>query len=244
MEILDFLEKNKFFKIIMNKNNVMLLMKYIIDNRISNVRYFISNELKLNHGAYVNGLKRIAIENTDFYNYYNKVLNESKSEKLQNINYALEEMGKLMNNGIELEDGSYREFDMYDWFIIKNKYFDNLNRIEISKILNDFGNSFIIYKEDINFFELRAMISNAFGDSLSSYSEPIYKEYILKDKFNNLTEDETLKLLNFMVKNNVPFNYRNYCFGVEKMKKQRNFTNDIFKLNIDIDKNKKLIKKK
>ena len=240
MNIFENLQKNEKGNIIMSRANVSLLMIYVMENKISNVGHFISKDLNLNISGYNSVVRKFKTEFPVFYNYYNYILENSKLQTKERIKDALLYIGLLMKNGIELEDGTFRQFDLFDWFIIKNKYFDNLCRQEITKILDEFNYDSAMYCENINLFELRKFISRAYGDSLQNYSMPIYEDYEYKNVRNLITKEEYDNLIQFMKLHNIPLSKRNFDFGVDKIRAQRNNPNNLFEINNNIEHNKTL----
>ena len=62
------LEINKNGNVIINDNNVMMIMKFIAENNISNVRYYITNELGIIPNRYYSKVREIAIKLNNFVN--------------------------------------------------------------------------------------------------------------------------------------------------------------------------------
>lgn len=222
------LERNNKGSVKMNDYNLTLIMNFIIENEISNVAHLFSKQLHLSLSSYYNGLKKFKLSNPSYYAYYEEKLKSYKERVHNNIITSLLYMGTLMKYGVELEDGSFREFDLFDWFVIKNKYFDNLNRRDISKILDLLSADFIIEELDIKFNNLRTLISKSYGDCSDTYSFFIDKAVILMDNYCGLTADERVELIEFMQNNNIPFNHDNYQFGIKRMMQKRVIANDSY----------------
>ena len=228
-------EVNKKGNIIIDENNVMLIMKFIAENNISNVRYYLSNDLGIIPNRYYSKVKEIAIRYPKFYNYYEKNLEKNINNMKEKLKYILLYIGTFMKYGIELEDGTFRNFDIFDWYNIKNKYFDNLNRNEISKIIDELSKDPVVRQTQIDMFYIRKLISQSYNDEPIRYSFLMHRDSVINDKLNGLTEEENIFLVDFMEENNIPLSHKNYAFGVNKMFQQRVNKNDIFILNLFIE---------
>ena len=144
-----------------------------------------------------------------------------------------------MKYGIELEDGTFRQYDIFDWFVMKKNYFDNLNRKELSVIIDELSKDPIIIKAKVNIFEIRKLISVSYNDSPGSYGYIIHRDIILNDEESGLTVEERKFLLDFFDKYDIPRKYDNYLLFKEKLKKQRTNPNDLFYFNLFIEENPK-----
>lgn len=234
MKSLDILERNEKGKVKINLKNTMKIMYLIVVNEITNVYYYVKNDIGVDPCKFNVNLRIIENNFPDYYKYYKMNLDNNiniRNEKLSNI---LLYIGTLMNYGVELEDGTFRNFDKFDWYQIKNKYFDNLSRTEISKIIDSLSKDDIILEANINMYELRKMISKCYGNAPSKFEYTMCKEEVINDKNYGLSIDEAKKLVDFMNKNNIPVVHCNYDFGVEKMICQRENNNDLFNLNLHI----------
>lgn len=233
------LRLNKNGTIIVDEENVMEIMELIMDNNVSNVRYYITNELNINSNRFNNKLKIIETKYPRYYEKYNNIVNYNKEKMKEKLKYILLYIGTFMKYGIELDDGTFRNFDIFDWYIIKNNYFDNLNRVEISNIIDELSKDSVIRYTKIDLYYIRKMISQAYNDGPGGYSFLMHRDTIFNDKLNGLTEEEAIFLVEFMEKNNIPLSHKNYAFGVNKIFQQRNNSNDIFKLDLIIENEEK-----
>lgn len=235
------LDINKNGNVIVNEENVMKIMYMIVLNQISNVRYYITNVIKINPTSYYSTVNSIEKKYPRFYNYYITNLDNNKRIMKEKIKNVLLYIGTFMNYGIELEDGSFRPFDLFDFYNLRCNYFDNLNRNEISIIADELTRDNIKYGSNIDIFELRKTLSLVLGRSPGSYSREMLDEEVYNKK--ELKEEEIYKLLSFMKENNIPLNERNYEIGKKKMYLQRENNNDIFKLELPFDTEVKKVQK-
>lgn len=224
---------NENGNVIVNKENVMKIMYMIVLNQISNVRYYITNVIKIHPSSYYSVVRGIEKDYPTFYNYYITNVENNRNIMKEKIKNILLYIGTFMNYGIELEDGSFREFDLFDFYNLKCNYFDNLNRTEISDIIDELTKDYTFMFTKIDIYELRKNLSLVLGSSPSNYSRSMLEDEFFTNM--ELTEEEAHKLLKFMKENNIPLNENNYDFGKKKMYLQRETTNDIFKLELPND---------
>lgn len=224
---------NKNGNVVVNEENVMKIMHMIVLNQISNVREYVSKNIKMNTSDYYSKVKEIEKKYPKFYKYYITNLENNKNimkEKIKNILFYI---GDSMNRGIKIDDKSIREFDLLDLYYVISNYFDNLNRTEISNIVDEFMKDNMLLGSKINIFELRKNLSIVLGNNPGSYSREMLKEEVYK--LNELEPKEIERLLIFMEENNIPLNERNYIIGRDKLLLERINGNDLFKLELSLE---------
>lgn len=217
-----------------SEENVIMIMNKIIANEISNVRYFVSKELGMQMNKFNQKLKDIQIKYPKFYDYYNNVVQANVSKKKEELKDIIYYIDTLMKYGIELEDGSFRLFDEIDWLVIKNKYFDNLLRTEISAIFDELIKDSSLVLDNINLYNVRLMVSRTYENNATCstlYQVEIPKTTILNN-LDKLTQEEAEFLFKFFEDNKIPFNLYNYEYCVQKLIMQRNTKNNLFDIEI------------
>ena len=233
------LELTEHGNISVNESNVMEIMRLIVENNISNVRHYLSKELGIEPTRYYSKVKEIAIKYPKYYEYYEDGLQNNVENMKEKLKCLLLYIGTFMKYGIELSDGTFRQFDIFDWFVMKKNYFDNLNRKELSVIIDELSKDPIIIKAKVNIFEIRKLISVSYNDSPGSYGYIIHRDIILNDEESGLTVEERKFLIDFFDKYDIPRKYDNYLLFKEKLKKQRTNPNDLFYFNLFIEENPK-----
>ena len=122
----------------LKEKSVLQIMHYIIDNSIVNIRYFINKELKLNYNTYQKCLLRIERKYPDIYYKYKQVVDDNYYMFKENAKAVFLYILILKKDGIELEDGNFRKFDIFDYYILKNKYFCNFTKMDLLPIYDEF----------------------------------------------------------------------------------------------------------
>lgn len=242
-DIREGLKLNNKGNVVCSEDNVMLIMKKIIENAITNERNFVSTDIGMLHTSFNKKLAIIKEKYPEFYKQYETILNQNIEEKKEEIKVMLYYINSLMKYGIELEDGTFRKFDIFDFHILKKKFFDNLNRTEISLIFDEVIKESTIYN-NINIIDLRIMLSQSFNNTPRCFginSLQITKNSILNN-LNIITKEEAEFLVEFFEEYNIQFNEGNYYLFTKKLLEQRKTNNDLFKLEIPLVKNKALIK--
>ena len=192
------LELNENGNIKVNEDNVMEIMRLIVENNISNVRYYLAHDLGIVPNKYYTKIKEIAIKYPKYYEYYEKNLEININNMKEKLKYILLYIGTFMKYGIELEDGTFREFDIFDWFVIRKKYYNNLNRKELSEVIDELSKDPIIMHAKVNIFVVRKLISISYNNAPGSHSYTIHRDIILNDTESGLTEEERKFLVNFL----------------------------------------------
>lgn len=231
-------------KMIITEEYILKILEEINESKIINFRYFITNELQLNYQTFEKKLKLIKEKYPNIYNDFVDNINNNYENFKQIAKKAFIYMSKLIKKGIELEDGTFRSFDLFDYYILRNKYLENFSKKDLISILEELKKENIgiglgLEKED----EIRLFINSDTPKCENTYIIcPISKNTILSAK-DELNMEEKEYLVRFMEENNVTFNYGNYRFGVMKLLQQRNTINNLFDLNINLDCNTRVRKK-
>ena len=234
-------------KIILDEQGVLNLLEEIKDNGKVNLRYYLNEELESYYHRFVKKLQIIKENFPDNYIEFVNNINSNYIEFKERVKTVLLYMCVLKKYGIELEDGTFRNFDFFDFYLLKNRYFENFYKKDLIPILEELIKENRGTRLNIdNIFEIRYLINTTTGeycsDNYNSIDLPISKELILNQK-DELDINEKEYLITFMENNGIPFTLGNYRFGVMKMLKQRNTTNNLFDLNIYLDCNARVRKK-
>lgn len=141
------------------------------------------------------------------------------------MDYILKDIAKLIKEGIKLEDGSYREFDMIDLYLYTKLEFNQIRpainesslSIEEAKIIRDFLRNNKEYKPLIIEQELKTRtIINPERDKFGNYIE---------GSGRIITEEEKLSILDWLLKNNIPQDNLMYKAAFKRFKKDKLFEN-------------------
>ena len=231
-------------KIILNDNNVLKLMKYIVENNIVNVRHYLNNELNSSYPRYLLKLDKIKEKYPDLYLQYEKNLQDNYNIVKENIKIIFLYIATYKKYGILYEDGFKRKFDYFDMYVLYNKYFYNFKKKELLKILEELDKQLIYMNLRLNLLDVRYLINMMFNKTMTIDRFDVYinKDYIYNEKESGLDLEEKDKLVSFINENKIPLNLGNYNFGSKKMIKQRNNPNDLFNLNMPMIDNTKKIK--
>ena len=209
----------------LNDKRTMSIM-YGINNGVVNVTGHIKS-LGIKPTCFDTHLKKIALKNPNLYNQYleKKELNlEQFKENGKDILLAVEDM---IDNGVLLDNGTIRNFDLLDWYYIYNRYFQNLTRIFMSNLLNEIDRSYGVKRVS----RTRELLSRSYNDNLGSVIKTINADFIISDNTFNLSDLEKTAIINYFYRNGIPFTYDSYYCAVERVINNReNFScinNDI-----------------
>ena len=224
-------------KVMLTDKSMLDLMKVIVEKKVVNVRHFLISEYNMNYTRYLKKLPVIKERYPDIYEEYEKELNKNFSLFKEDVKTVFLSILLMKKNGIKLNDNTYRKFDLFDFYNLKNKYFNDFNKKELIPIYEELIREIKYEYIDIDFNDLRIMINYTLGNSSFKYDSIdllICKEIIYNNN-DELTMKEKEFLVSFMEKNNIPFTLGNYNFGMKKLLRQRNGNNNLFNLSICID---------
>lgn len=205
----------------LNDKRTMWIMRGI-NHGVVNVNGHIKS-LGLSPQSFEKQVKRIALKNPELYNQYieQKELNlEIFKESKKKILLIVEDM---IDNGILLEDGTIREFDLLDWHYIYNRHFQNLTRIFMTKLLNEIDQT----EGKKRVIKTRQLLSRSYNDNLGCVSKKINSYYIMNDNTYGLTELEKTAIINYFYRNGIPYNYDTYYYAVKRIIDNREKCNNI-----------------
>ena len=201
--------------LVLNEKRTMSIMEGI-NHGVVNVSSHV-NSLGISVQRFNVQLKKIALNHPELYNKYmeKKELNlEQFKESRKEILLVVEDM---INNGVLLDDGSVRNFDILDWYYIYNRYFQKLTRIFMTELLNEIDKS-----EGRLRVNSRRLLSSSYNDNLGSTYRRINADYILNDNTFNLTDIEKLAIVSYFNQNGIPYNYDTYYCAAKRVVENRN----------------------
>lgn len=188
--------------------------------------------LRINENSFNNSLKKIKAKNPEKYINY-LYINEQNMKEFKSLCkrliYIMEDM---LINGIELENGTKREFDIVDWYYIKNRYFQGVSRKFISQMITEVdmegrGTGF-------KATNIRKLISANSSDNMGNFVKTISSQHVLNDEYHDLTQEEKEQIIRYFNQNQIPYTYDTlYCIA-DRLKKNRENNLDCFKINMRV----------
>lgn len=223
-------------KFILTEKNVLNLLEKINEKGIINLREYLNNELNSNYPNFIKKLKIIKEKYPEKYDNFVYTIVNNYEEYKEIVKIVFIYMSVLIKNGIELEDGSFRNFDLFDYYQLKNKYFENFYKKDLLPILDELVRECRFNRLEFNNVDdIRKFLNSETIYYSNSYVDsPVSKKTILISN-DGLEIDEKEYLIKFMEDNNVTFTYGNYVLGLKKMLQQRQTKNNIFDLDIYLD---------
>ena len=199
----------------LNERRMLSLMKTIADGKVVHINSFLES-IGIHVSTYNKKLGIIKEKYPIIYNDYktnvevNKKIYEERSKVIISI------MEDMLENGIELEDGSVRTFDLLDWYCIKEKYFKNCPRTEMMKLIEK-------RDEERAYTETRAtktrkLITDSYINNFGCSDTVITFKHIEKDNTYNLSEKEKKAIIQFFCQNGIPFTNNTFKCASERIK--------------------------
>lgn len=207
--------------LVLNEKRTMSIMEGI-NHGVVNVSGYVKS-LGISPQSFDAHLKKMALSNPKLYSQYveRKEMNLEKfKESRKALLLAVEDM---IDNGVLLDDGTVREFDLLDWHYIYNRHFQKLTRIFMTELLNEIdkleGRKKVI--------KTRQLLSHSYNDSLGSVNKKINSYYIINDDTFGLTELEKIVIVNYFNQNEIPYTYDSYYYAAKRVIDNREKRNNI-----------------
>ena len=213
------MENSKFQ---LNEKRAEWFMKAIAYGKYININYFL-NFVGIERSAFNNHVKKIAISNPNLYAIYNEQLNKNLEQFIDERGDIITYIEDMITNGVEFKNGMIGKFEVVDWFIKYYEYFEGVNKMTLSKIIEERDKK--MAGKAPRAVHARKLISRATNPQMGSYYNSITKGHILLDKEYGLTDEEKYVIINLFEKYNIPYNYstfdsaarrvldyRSYCF--------------------------------
>ena len=215
----------------LDERRTLALMKVINDGKYININGLFKS-LGINMDNFNNQLKKIKVNDPEKYINYLYV-NEQNLKQFKTLCkkliYIMEDM---MVNGIELEDGTIREFDLVDWLYIKSNYFQGVSRKFISQMITEVDEE--ARGTGFRATNIRKLISANANDNMGNYTKAITSQHVLTDEYHGLTSEEKEQIIRFFNQNEIPYTYDTlYCIA-DRVKKSRENNLNCFKINMRV----------
>ena len=157
------------------------------------------------------------------YNFYNKFFDviEEKKIKLKDKNIREgKQILNLLNSGILLSDGSYREFDIIDYYMntkvlpknmvyILRKYSDLNNILSLKKFAARHDNDFMLKESDIEHRLSDRIFFNCLVDEDGK---------LIENSGFEVSDSDKMFVLEYLQENNVPITECTYSAGLKRIK--------------------------
>lgn len=193
-----------------------------INHGVVNVNGYIKS-LGIKPQSFAKQVKKMSIRNPKLYDEYleRKTFNLEQFKK--NTKEILLNVEDMIDNGVLLEDGSIREFDLLDWYYIYNCYFQNLTRIFLTELLNEIDNEVSVKKV----VKTRQLLSRSYNDNLGCVNNEINSYHIINDRSYGLSDLEKNAIINYFNQNGIPYTYDSYHCAARRVINNREKRNEI-----------------
>lgn len=147
---------------------------------------------------------------------YKKIVDKMSRQSSEFITYVIENLILCIKNGILLDDGSSREFDLIDYYLTF--------KVSINKIRQKL-NSMVLPEEDLAL--VRSFIGKFRIKPITEYS--IYNETVtqmINGKPYTVSETDKMVIINFLAKNDIPLSTTTYSIYLKRYLKEKSNLND------------------
>lgn len=196
----------------------ILIYSFIEGNYLTLTEFFRKEEVDKN--TFNDAINAIILYDEKLYNTYSEEL-EKRAKKQEEIDIKTgKEILKLMENGVELEDGTTRPFDAIDYYMI--------TKTDPSKMVNVLRKN-ASNLELLNLKKFKAQQMYDVKLSIDTIDMAFNQKYVFdckQDKKGNLllntgreiSEQEKLDILNYLVENDIPITQNIFYAGIRRIK--------------------------
>ncbi|MBR1413057.1 MAG: hypothetical protein IJ574_00100 [Bacilli bacterium] len=207
-------DKEEKYDLLVNEANN--LFESIINNKISNIEEYLIS-LNINEMHFNRLLRALKENNNDLYQIYNRNTQDYKKKiSSQNVDNIRESIINKIINGIVLDNGTCREFDIFDYYRTTNLSFDDL---------------YFVLKGSLDYEERKALgtFVGKYTDEKILYNQDIenicnstYTYNVVKDDYDNIISskviglDEHKYLFDLLKTNDIPITFNTYKLALKR----------------------------
>ena len=201
--------------ITLDEKRTLSIMKAINEGKYINRNRFLKS-IGIEPNSFNDYLKKIAIKYPEKYYEYRLINDRNLTIFKESCEVIISKMAELIKNGVKMDDGTIREFDILDWYNIYYRYFDNVGRDVISEIIESRDKRLRGYSSRA--VRTRELISFASGQSVGNISYKITEKHVLMDKTYNLTDEEKEQIVKYFNAFSIPYTYLTLDCAAKRIK--------------------------
>ena len=210
-----------------NLDSYRIIVYSFINSDYMNVNDFCRKE-KIEKDSFNDAVNALILFEDSMYDEYVKVLEERAKKEIEMNTKSGIEIVKLLESGIELENGEVREFDLIDYYELTNidpgKMLLLLKKVVPSVKLLDFKKFRGVHNNDMT------LTNEALNDTINSRIEfnckTDEKGALLLNTGRVITDEEKLDILHYLVQNDIPVTRHTFFAGIKRIKNNTFYKKD------------------